>query len=131
MILIGCNVGGNQNANEVRLADWEAKLGVEFPASAKALGLETMSGMDDAVRIKVEMSRTDYPAFLESTSIPQEEIDESRRFHLGPDNDWWDPSRPSSLPTGQVILENSSVLNVGADLSDSEKAVVYIFWHQT
>lgn len=66
-----------------------------------------------------------------SPSLAQVDFTEDKRYLLGPDEGWWDPERPASLPTAQAALPNGEYLNVGADRGDQARIVVYLMWHQT
>ena len=108
------------------------RTGLTFPAQAKVLGHDSERGLDDAVSIKVEIHSTELEGFLKQSVFSNEAFVEAKRFLLGKNRGpFWDPEAPSLLPTAQVQLPDSSVLNVGYDGSRSDVAILYVFWHET
>lgn len=133
IVLVSMSCGGAEQVakNDIVLSDWETVMHVKFPPGTEALGLMKVEERDDLVRLKVRMPAAAWPEFLKSAPIDEQDLTEKRRFFLGPDEEWWDPSKPASLPTAQARLENGSVLNIGVDRGDSQFATVYLLWHET
>lgn len=124
--------GAEQVAKDkISLPEWEAVMHVKFPPGTEALGLMKMEERDKLVRLKVRMPAAAWPEFLKNSPIDERDLTDKRRFFLGPDEEWWDPSKPASLPTAQGRLENGSVVNIGVDQSDNSYATVYLLWHET
>ncbi len=117
--------------DKIVLSDWEKTMHVKFPAGTEALGLMQLDERDRMVRLKVKMPAAAWPEFLANAPIDERDLTDKRRFFLGPDKDWWDPSKPPSVPTAQARLENGSILNIGVDQSNGKDAIVYLFWHET
>lgn len=113
------------------LEELSAKLGLRFPADTKLLEVSSESGMDDALFAKVAFGAQGWTAFVLSPSLAQVDFTEDKRYLLGPDEDWWDPGRPTSLPTAQAALPNGEYLNVGVDRGDRARIIAYLMWHQT
>ncbi|WP_133513008.1 hypothetical protein [Candidatus Thiosymbion oneisti] len=113
------------------LDELAAKLGLRFPADTELLGVRSEQGMDDALFAKVTFGAQGWAAFVLSASLTEADFTEDKRYLLGPDEDWWDPERPASLPTAQAALPNAEYLNVGVDRGDGARILVYLMWHQT
>lgn len=127
----GCGMEEQVKPEEISLSEWEPLMQVRFPPGSVALGLQQMGGGERLVRLKVSMPAEQWPAFLTSAPIDATALSDRRRILLGPDEDWWDPSKPASLPTAQARLENGSVLNVGSHEDPSGTVIVYLLWHET
>jgi hypothetical protein len=85
--------------------------------------------MDDRVRVKVEMSAADLPAFLERTPIDADSFSPGAGGRLGQDHGFWDPHRAAKLRTAQATLDDNRVLNIGVDESRTDRVAVYIVNH--
>jgi hypothetical protein len=137
---LGCkareNEEGRMNAkNEapvpVSVSQLGKELGLEFPPSTRVLGVLRSNGMDDAVRVKLELAASELPAFLERTQIDGAAFRPGTRGMLGPDKDFWDPHQSQSLRTAQVARPNARSLNVGIDDSQGDRVVAYLMEHGT
>jgi hypothetical protein len=113
------------------LSKLSQELGLEFPPSTRVLGVLRSNGMDDAVRIKLEMSASEFPSFLDRTQIERAALRPGTRGMLGPDKDFWDPHQSQSLRTGQVARPNARSLNLGFDDSRGDVVVAYLMEHGT
>jgi hypothetical protein len=136
--VLGCkgrNSGeGRMNAeNEApeSLSQLSQELGLEFPPSTRVLGVLRSNGMDDAVRVKLEIAASEFPSFLEHTQIDRAALRPGSRGMLGPDKDFWDPHRSQSLRTGQVARPNARSLNLGFDDSRGDWVIAYVMEHGT
>ena len=112
------------------LAALAPELSVFFPPSTRLMAVRRLNGMDDWIGVKVEMSRSDWPAFLSSTSLDSAALTRDGAHLFGPDQGVWDPNRHSELRGGQVVLSGQfRALNVGvADLGE-DRVLVYIVNH--
>lgn len=117
--------------DKISLSEWETTMHVKFPPGTEALGLMKLEERDSLVRLKVKMPAAAWPEFLGNAPIDEQDLTDKRRFFLGPDEEWWDPSKPASLPTAQARLANGSVVNIGVDQSGGETVIVYLLWHET
>lgn len=133
LLLLSISCGGTRpmEKENISLTEWEKTMHVTFPSGTEALGLMKVEERDRLVRLKVSIPANSWPEFLKNSPIEEEDLTDKRRFFLGPDKEWWNPSKPDSLPTAQGRLENGSVLNVGVDQSNSERFTVYLVWHET
>jgi hypothetical protein len=114
------------------LAVLGAELELEFPPSARLLGvLRSPGGMDDAVRVKLEVDPSELPMLLGQTHIEAEAFAQGTGGLLGPDKDFWDPHQAASVRTGQAKRAGGRVLNVGIDDSRAGSAVIYLVEHGT
>jgi hypothetical protein len=125
------DMGHSATADADRLRAIGSKIGLTFPASARLLDTNSERGLDDSVRVEVEMSAADYDAFIAASPLAGESFMAEKRFLLGKNAGDWDPESPASLATAQVRLPNASVINLGADRSRAGVVVAYIFWHET
>lgn len=104
---------------------------IQFPSSTQILGFSHEPAMDSMARLQFSVSRADVAKFVASSPLAEEEFEDDNRYLLGPDVEWWAPSKPAKLPTAQAYINGSEVLNVGMDQVDSEHTVIYILWHET
>jgi hypothetical protein len=107
------------------------ELGLEFPPSTRVLGVLRSNGMDDAVRVKLEIAASDFPSFLERTQLDRAALRPGTRGMLGPDKDFWDPHQSRSLRTGQVARPDARSLNLGFDDSRGDVVIAYLMEHGT
>ena len=114
-----------------RLKQIGARIGLSFPPSSRLQFTNDERGLDDAVRVKVTMTASDYEGFIASSPLSGAPLALEKRFFLGKNQGAWDPEAPKELPTGQVRLPNASVLNLGVDRSGGGQVVVFVFWHET
>lgn len=133
---VQCRSTGQSMSNENQPTESLAQLGAElklmFPQSAHLIGVHrSPGGMDDAVRIKLEMAKEDLPVFLAQTQVDVQSFRPGTRGMLGADRDFWDPHRAKGLRTGQVQRPGARALNVGVDDSGDRVAVLYIVEHGT
>lgn len=131
LLFLACGGAEQVEKEKIDLREVERVLQVKFPAGSEAVGMMKSEERDRLIRLKVTMPSAALTEFLESGPIARDDFSERRRFFLGPDIDWWDPSKPAALPTGQAKLENGSVVNMGVDRSDASRATVYLLWHET
>lgn len=110
----------------------ETMMHVTFPPSARVVAWHLdASGMDEYLRVKVEMAAEDWPAFLASTPLRDEPLDEGHHGYFGQDDGAWDPHQPAHLQAQQTMLPGGKVLNLGVDLGTPGKAVVYLVYFGT
>lgn len=135
---LGCegrNIGeGRMNAkNEApeSPSQLSRELGLEFPPSTRVLGVLRSNGMDDAIRVKLEIGAREFPSFLEQTQIDRAALRPGTRGMLGPDRDFWDPHQSQALRTGQVARPNARSLNLGFDDSRGDVVIAYVMEHGT
>lgn len=131
LLFLACGGAEQVEKEKIDLREVERVLQVKFPAGSEAVGMMKSEERDRLIRLKVTMPAEALTEFLESAPIARDDFSERRRFFLGPDTGWWDPSKPAALPTGQAKLENGSVVNMGIDRSNASRATVYLLWHET
>ena len=127
----GCRDKGtvmNRAAETDSLGNLALELKLTFPASTRLVGVDREEGMDDRVRVKVEMSPSDVTAFLGQTPIEPSSFRPGARGRLGSDSGFWDPSRASKLRTASVARDNR-VLNIGLDETRPDVTAVFIVDH--
>jgi hypothetical protein len=107
------------------------ELDLTFPVSARLLGVERESGMDDMVRLKVEMNAADLAGFLERSPIDPASFRSGPRGFLGQDRGFWDPHRAAQLRTAQAIVAGHRALNIGVDETRAGVVTLYIVNHGT
>lgn len=102
---------------------------VDFPPSARLLGVHRERGMDELIAVKVEMPAADWPGFLEGTPMDPKLFEPGEGGLLGPDEGFWDPHQAKNLHTSQAQLPGNRVLNIGYDDSRGDVVVVYVVNH--
>jgi len=135
---LGCKARDNgegrmnaQNEAPESLSRLSQELGLEFPPSTRLVGVLRSNGMDDAVRVKLEIAASEFPSFLERTQIDRAALRPGTRGMLGPDKGFWDPHQSKSLRTGQVARPNARSLNLGFDDSRGDQVIAYLMEHGT
>jgi hypothetical protein len=133
---VACNTGERESRNKTEPVESLGALGVElklrFPPSARLVGVDrSPGGMDDAVRVKLEVAAAELPSLLAQTQIDAESFEPGTGGLFGPDQDFWDPHQSVALRSGQARREGGRVLNVGIDDRRAGSAVVYIVEHGT
>jgi hypothetical protein len=127
---------GERTVSDDRLAEsidaLSAEVGLKFSPSTHLLGVHRMTrGIDDAIQAKVELPMAELPALLSQTQIDAESFEPGTGGLLGPDDEFWDPHKASSIRTGQGKRPDGRVINVGIDEGKPGVAVVYIMVHET
>jgi hypothetical protein len=131
VVAIGCRDKGtvmNRQAPSDSLGSIARELKLTFPASTRLVGVDREQGMDDRIRVKVEMTPADVAAFLGQTSIEPSSFRPGARGRLGLDSGFWDPSRAANLRTASVERDNR-VLNIGLDETHPDATAVFIVDH--
>lgn len=124
-------MSGNGQPTE-SLAALSAELELQFPPSARLVGVHrSRGGMDDAVRVKLELAASELPLLLTQTKIDVESFEPGTGGLLGPDQDFWDPHHAPALRTGQGKRAGGRVLNMGIDDSHASSTVIYLVEHGT
>jgi hypothetical protein len=93
-----------QNEASDSLSHLSQELGLQLPRSTRVLGVLRSNGMDDAVRVELEIAASEFPFFLERTQIDRADLRPGTRGILGrtktsgiPINP--NPSAPARSPT--------------------------------
>jgi hypothetical protein len=130
-----CNTDDHKREEPVKavesLSTLSKELGLTFPPSTRLGGVLRSSGMDDAVRFKLEMNTSDFPPFLAQTGVDPELTRPNMQGIFGPDRDFWDPHQVQSLRTGQVKRPDARALHVGYGETQPGTTVVYVMEHGT
>jgi hypothetical protein len=113
------------------LTELSSKIGLTFPPGTQVLGVRELRGQDDAILLKVKLGKDQWGSFLASSPFKDKIFSEGKRYLLGPNDDWWNPKQPETLPTAQAALPNAKILNLGVDQKDSTEVIVYVMWHET
>lgn len=121
----------SMNVSPKELAELAKQMQVVFPPKTHPLGIRKLIGLDDAVFLKIEFSQDEWLQFLKTSPIQASDLSDAKRFFLGEDQGWWDPSQPTKLPTAQALLPEGKILNLGVDQSKSDLVIVYLMWHST
>jgi hypothetical protein len=130
-----CNTDAEKGSESVTAAEslstLSKELGLTFPPSTRLGGVLRSSGMDDAVRFKLEMNTSEFPSFLAQTGVDPELTRPNMQGIFGPDRDFWDPHQAKSLRTGQVKRPDARALHVGYGEARPGTTVVYVMEHGT
>ncbi len=134
-LICACKTRGDQMTDSrtttTTLADLAPELGLRFSPATRLLLVDRQSGIDDLLRVKVEMPSSDWPSFLASSPVKPEAFRAGARGMLGSDKGDWDPHAAKQLRTGQAIVHNNRALNLGVDDGRAGAVVVYIVSHGT
>lgn len=120
-----------------QLKQCAAAMGMTFPESTRAVGLDFTEWQDTFIWLKVEMKRDDLQAFIDNSPLANVELDD-QRIGVG-NNDrlkWWNVEelRAFEHVPKQSAFRSAEVeppgewLRVLIDLRDETKAIVYIEW---
>ena len=133
--VLACNTGEpaqhRESPRPESLAALGKELNLQFPASTRVIGVRRANGMDDIVRVKLEMASSDLPSLIAQTHIDPASFYPGTRGLMGSDKGFWDPNHAPALRTGQVKRPDARALNVGVDDSRPDVAVVYLVEHGT
>lgn len=113
------------------LAALSTELRLQFPPSTRLIGVRRSHGMDDIVRVKLEMASGELPWLVAQTQIDPGAFYPGTRGLLGSDKDFWNPHQAPALRTGQAKRPDARALNLGIDDSRPDVAVVYLVEHGT
>jgi len=128
--VVGCRDKGHGEMNRMIDAAGESldslskELELSFPSSARLVGSERLNG-NDTVRLKVEMSAEDLPAFLAHAPVESEAFASGSGGYLGRDHGFWDPQIAQKLRTGQTFV-HARALSIGVAEGQGGVAVLYI-----
>lgn len=104
---------------------------LSLPADTLVLGLSEDGAIDSFLNAKLSLNLDELRVLFESVDLSDDDFEESKRYLLGQNNDWWNPQTPEFLPTAQTTIAPGRILNLGVDRSDSARPVVYMLWHST
>lgn len=135
ILLAGCG-GGSREAGDSEMSDFDLagfgqETGLAFPAGTEVLTTRGVAGIDDAQYVKLRIPAADWPSFLASSPLAEEEFVDENRYLLGPDEGAWDPSTVGTLPTAQFVTGEGRALNLGYDDSAGDTVTAYVMWHGT
>ena len=105
------------------------ELALKLPANTQILGVERQQGMDDMVRTKLRLTRTDFEQFRASVPVPEDVMEDDAGALLGPGPAWWKP--PANARVGQAPVGNGRVLHLGIEDAGSGNVIVYLVNHGT
>lgn len=105
--------------------------GLALPEDTEVLGVEEGGAIDSHLSAKLALAPPALEQWLASLALAPDAFEDASRYFLGTNQGWWDPETPAALPTAQIELAPGRILNIGIDRSDSQRSVVYLFWHTT
>jgi hypothetical protein len=133
--LLACNTEASRRQDPAppveSLASLGTELNIQFPHSTRLIGVRRSYGMDDIVRIKLELAPEDLDSLIAQTQIDPASFAPGTGGLLGSDKDFWDPHRAPALRTAQAKRPDARALNLGIDDSRPAVAVVYLVEHGT
>jgi hypothetical protein len=109
----------------------ESITGIPLPQNTQVLHWEEVSGSDKLVRAVLAMGRADFHQWTSGYNLAADDFSNERRYLLGPNTGWWDVNIPSSLPTAQIMFDNSTALNVAYTETSNDQFKVYWLFHGT
>ena len=105
-----------------------SKMGLILPEGAQPVGVYQEEGIDSLMQMKITISDNGLMEFLSRNTIDPVNFKEDQRSLLLPDNNWWDPSTATTLPTTQVQREDGATLTVGQTRNPDGVVELYIMW---
>ena len=104
---------------------------LSLPSDTEIFGVSEDGAIDSFLSAKFSVSSEELGALLEAADLDEDDFEDSKRYLLGQDDDWWDPQTPKTLPTAQKMIAPGRVLNLGVDYSSCARPVIYLVWHST
>lgn len=128
-------IGDSQHQMKSPAADLKLQLqqesGISLPDDAEVIRFEKIAGSDLLIRSQVVLDKAAFESWLATFELKAGDFSEEKRYLLGPDTGWWDPTSVDSLPTAQVMFENGTVLNLAYSDIDANQVKVYLVFHGT
>lgn len=121
------HAGNHQSATDIDALG--KQLGLQLPPGTQVVGVETESGIDDAVFAKLRIPTTRSAEFLKSCGVTR--FESGAADLLGPDRGFWDPHQAKALKVGDVMLQSARGLVIGVDDAPVDALVVYVMNHGT
>lgn len=118
----------NRTTEADSLGDLSRELKLTFPPSTRLIGVDREQGMDDRVRVKVEMNPADVETFIAQIAAEPSSFRPGARGRLGMDKGFWDPGKASKLRTWSGPREHR-VLNIGIDETRTDVTCLFILDH--
>jgi len=108
---------------------FEDALHLSLPKSARVVWMEQMPGLDDMIRAKIELDRTDLVSLLQQLDV---DLDELRpgASRLGADKGQWNPRSIPAIRSVQLALPNSHFRNVGV-VESGQHVTLFVMQHGT
>lgn len=127
--------GNERQTEESPPANLKSKLqeaaGITLPADAVVDHYEKVSGSDLLIRSQLSLDKSSFANWLASLQLQMEDFADEKRYLLGPDAGWWDPSSRDILPTAQVMFDNGTVLNLAYQEIGENRLKVFLVFHGT
>jgi hypothetical protein len=129
----GCrkSAAATGHAASESLADVARELKLVFLPSTRLVGVEREHGMDDCIRVKVEMSSEEVSPFLRSTPVGEQAFDPGPAPTFGDDHGFWDPHRSTQLRSASVLTSEHRGFHIGVAEARAFVVAVYIVDHGT
>lgn len=113
---------------QTMLARAATKTGFVFPKGTTLYGVKQESAQDEAVFIKIGTDQSGFRNFLSANALDNVKFDESLRGLFGPDDGWWDPKQPATLPTAMIERADARGRRVGYTVLPNSNVNIYIMW---
>ena len=118
----------NSDTNGVAIAQ---KIGVALPSSITFDYARYMSGKDDAAQLIFSLPASEWEKISSSPPFAGATFGPDARFHLGPDDGAWLPSKEKNLLVAQVPYRaGKQSLNIGVVKLDPTHVKIYLLWYQ-
>lgn len=104
-------------------------LGFALPADAKIVLIERESGIDDMLRVKVEMSRASFTEVAQHLPVPATRMTRGAG-RLSADKGEWNPRATPGVKSGQIARAEGRYLNIGVAESN-DRVTLFVMEHGT
>lgn len=135
-----CTPGGSGRSDDERtgrgaeetpqaLAVLRPLLGGDLPRSMRVLHFEQQSGVDDMLRAKLQMSRSDFESIAPRLPVTLDSMSQGAG-RLGADTGAWDPHKTGGIRSGQAALGGARFINVGV-AEHGDLVTLFVMEHGT
>jgi hypothetical protein len=118
-------IGTHGRKTQEKLPQLAQKVGLHFPADATLIGAHHERGIDELVRLKVEVPESELESFLRGLPFSKGDARPGKDAHFGPDRDFWDPNQSSfeRFYEGRVAERS---MRLGISHAKSGRIIVYV-----
>jgi len=83
-------------------------MNIEIPPTARVVQYQKPQGLDEAIRVTLEVSGAEWRAFTSGLHIMDEDLTPEHAVYLpGSSGDWWNPGSVPGLVAIQIVLPNT------------------------
>jgi hypothetical protein len=127
----GCGPDRVRHVTPDDLRNCSKKMRITFPASTRPIAIQESHGMDDAIRLKVEIDRGDLDGFINGCPIPRSALRSDRKLVHPDGRQWREIRKINKFLSGEAWLPNGEALHILIGLDAPDVVVVYLDWIET